>query len=294
MLVHGHLDGHDLIFLPCRGSPAWGRRAGRARFGVMKLDIAGRELAYQVYGSGKTVVLLHAFPFDGRMWRATAEALADRGRVVVPDLRGFGASQLGEGEVSIAGMADDVAALLDHLGVARATVGGLSMGGYVALAFAGRHGARLDGLVLADTRAAADSDKAKAGRAEALALVEREGVAAYVERQIPALLSPSASEAVRQQVRELGKQLPAGVSAGLRALRDRPDRRGELAAIACPTLVIAGTADALSTLDEMTAMASGIAGARLVPIPGAGHLSNLERPDEFVDALRELVSPGGA
>ena len=77
MLVHGHLDGHDLISLPCRGSPAWGRRAGRARFGVMKLDIAGRELAYQVYGSGKTVVLLHAFPFDGRMWRATAEALAD-------------------------------------------------------------------------------------------------------------------------------------------------------------------------------------------------------------------------
>jgi len=260
----------------------------------MKLDIGGRELAYQVYGSGKTVVLLHAFPLDGRMWRATAEALANRCRVVVPDLRGFGGSQLGEGEVSIAGMADDVAALLDHLGVARATVGGLSMGGYVALAFAGRHGARLEGLVLADTRAAADSDKAKAGRAEALALVEREGVAAYVERQIPALLSPSASEAVRQQVRELGKQLPAGVSAGLRALRDRPDRRGELAAIACPTLVIAGTADALSTLDEMTAMAGGIAGARLVPIPGAGHLSNLERPDEFVDALRELVSPGRA
>jgi 3-oxoadipate enol-lactonase len=255
----------------------------------MKMRMGERDLAYQVFGSGQALVLLHAFPFDGRMWKATAEALADRGRVIVPDLRGFGGSDLGGGGVSIAGMADDTAALLDHLGVARATVGGLSMGGYVTLAFAARHPGRLDGLILADTRAAADSEKARAGRAATLALVEAQGVAAYLERQLAALLSPSASETVRAQVRDLGRQNAAGVCAGIRALRDRPDRQAELAAIACPTLVIAGTADSLSPLDEMTAMAGRIRGARLVPIPGAGHLSNLERPAEFAAAIRDFL-----
>jgi pimeloyl-ACP methyl ester carboxylesterase len=253
------------------------------------MRIGQRELAYEVHGNGRPLVLLHAFPFDGRMWKATAEALADRCRVIVPDLRGFGGSELGEGDVSIAGMADDVAALLDHLGVARATVGGLSMGGYVTLAFAARHRRRLEALILADTRAAGDSEKARAGRAAALDLVEQQGVAAYVERQLAALLSPSATEAVRQQVRVLGQQSAAAVAAGIRALRDRPDRQAELADIDCPTLVIAGTADSLSPLDEMTAMASQIRGARLLQIAGAGHLSNLERPAEFAAAVRDFV-----
>lgn len=255
----------------------------------MRLRIGERELAYEVHGNGRPLVLLHAFPFDGRMWTATAAALADKCRVIVPDLRGFGGSDLGDGDVSIAGMADDAAALLDHLGVARATVGGLSMGGYVTLAFAARYPGRLEALVLADTRAAADSEKARSGRAAALALVAEQGVAAYVERQLAALLSPGASASVRQQVRELGKQSAAAVLAGMRALRDRPDRQAELAAIACPTLVVAGTEDSLSTLEEMTAMAAQIRGARLAPISGAGHLSNLERPAEFAAALRDFL-----
>ncbi len=255
----------------------------------MKIRIGERELAYRDYGSGRALVLLHAFPMDGRMWQATAEALADKCRTIVPDLRGFGGSDLGAGEVSIAGMADDVAVLLDHLALPRASVGGLSMGGYVALAFAARHRHRLEGLILADTRAAPDSDKARAARADAIALVEKQGVAAYVDRQLPALLSPSADDALRGRVRELGQQSAAGVCAGLRALRGRPDRQPELAAIDCPTLVVCGTADSLSTPDEMAAMAAQIRGARLVRIPDAGHLSNLERPAELVAAIRNFI-----
>jgi pimeloyl-ACP methyl ester carboxylesterase len=255
----------------------------------MKLRIGERDLAYACYGAGRALVLLHAFPFDGRMWRATAEALAGRCRVIVPDLRGFGASDLGAPEPSIADMADDVAALLDHLGIACATVGGLSMGGYVTLAFAARHRGRLEALILADTRAAADSPPAAAGRAGALDLVARDGVPALVEKQIPGLLSPAAGEPLRAQVRELARQSAAGVSAGIRALRDRPDRRPELGAIACPTLVIAGTDDQLSPLAEMSAMAASIPGARLIEIPGAGHLSNLERPAEFVAAVASFI-----
>ena len=255
----------------------------------MKMRIGDRELAYEWYGSGPPLVLVHAFPFDGRMWRDTAAALAGKWRVILPDLRGFGDSGLGPSDPSIADMADDIAVLLDQLSVPRATVGGLSMGGYVTLAFAARHRRRLERLVLADTRASADTEQARAGRASAIALVERDGVAALVERQLAALLSPSASETVRQEVRELGRQSSEGVCAGIRALRDRPDRQAELAAIDCPTLVIAGTEDKVSPLAEVAAMARAIPNARLTEIPGAGHLSNLERPAEFVAALTNFL-----
>jgi len=255
----------------------------------MKARIGGRDFAYEFFGGGKPLVLLHAFPFDGQMWTATAQALSSRCRVMVPDMRGFGESTLGDGAPSIADMADDVAAMLDGLGIQRLTVGGLSMGGYVALAFAARHPARLERLILADTRAAADSQAARAGRADALALVEKEGVAALVERQLGALLSPAASEAVREQVRSLGKQSREGVKAGIRALRDRPDRQAELTAIRCPTLVIVGKEDKISPPAEMSVVASAISGARMVEIAGAGHLSNLENPNDFVSAIANFI-----
>ncbi len=253
-------------------------------------------MAYESFGSdsGPVVVLVHAFPTDHRMWIATAKALAARCRVITPDMRGLGESDLGESREGMAGsiadMADDVAALLDGLGLARATVGGLSMGGYVALAFAARHRARLERLILADTRAAADSDQARAGRADALALVEKDGVPPLVERQLAALLSPNASDVVRDQVRAFCRQSAAGVCAGIRALRDRPDRQGELGAISCPTLVIAGAVDKISPREEMSALARAIPNARLVEIPGAGHLANLEQPDAFVAAIASFVA----
>ena len=256
----------------------------------MRTRIGDRVLAYACYGRGTPLVLVHAFPLDSRMWRDNAQALVPRCQVLAPDMCGFGDSEPSKADHSIAAMADDIAALLDAVGIARAAVGGLSMGGYVSLAFAARHPARLERLILADTRAAADGEKALVSRADALTLVEREGVAALVERQLGALLSPSASEPIRQRVRELGKQSPAGVSAGIRALRDRPDRTGELSAIACPTLVISGTEDSLSPPAEMAALAAAIPNARLVSIPGAGHLSNLEKPDAFNAAIADFMA----
>jgi 3-oxoadipate enol-lactonase len=119
--------------------------------------------------------------------------------------------------------------------------------------------------------------------------VAKDGVAALVERQLAALLSPAASEEVREQVRGLGRQSPEGVSAGIKALRDRPDRRAELSAIRCPTLVIVGSEDKISPPAEMAEIASAIPGARLVEIAGAGHLSNLERPNEFSSAIAHFI-----
>jgi pimeloyl-ACP methyl ester carboxylesterase len=255
----------------------------------MKTRIGDRDVSYATVGEGRVVILVHAFPLDGRMWQATAQGLAAMCQVIAPDMRGFGESALGDGRHSIADMADDLAMLMDTLRIAKATVGGLSMGGYVSLAFAALHRDRLEGLILADTRAAADSDAARAGRADALALVEAQGVEPYVERQLAALLSPSASEEVKSQVRALGRQHPDGVCAGLRALRDRPDRRAELPGIACPTLVIVGTEDKIAPPTEMAEIAHAIAGSRLVEIAGAGHLSNLEKPSEFVAAIANFI-----
>ena len=251
----------------------------------MKISIGSRQLAYESVGSGPVLVLLHAFPFDSRMWHKTAAALAGQRRVITPDMRGFGLSDLGSGGSSIADLADDVASLLDALNLPAATVGGMSMGGYVALAFARRHRDRLKSLVLADTKAAADTPEARQGREAAIALVEQQGVPALLEKQIPRLLSASASDSLRAEVRALGAQSPEAIIAAIRALRDRPDRTAELPEIAVPTLVVVGSDDALSPPAEARVMAAAMPDARVVEIPGAAHLSNLENPDAFSAAL---------
>jgi pimeloyl-ACP methyl ester carboxylesterase len=241
-------------------------------------------------GGALPVVLLHAFPFDRRFWAGTLDRLRSRLRVIAPDLPGFGESALRPGG-SIADMADDVAALLAHLGIARAVLCGLSMGGYVALALARRHPALLGGLVLCDTRAGADGDEARRARADAIALVEEQGVGAYIDRQLGRLLAPGISEAIRDEARRLAlAQSPAGVIAGLCALRDRPDRRGELADLSCPTLVVVGAEDVLTPPAEAAAMAREIRGARLVIMPEVGHLASLEAPDVFAATLADFVA----
>ncbi len=217
------------------------------------------------------LVLLHAFPFDGRMWRRTK---VDR-QLITPDLRGD----------SISAMADEVAALLERSGIERAIVGGLSMGGYVSLAFADRHPQRLAGLVLADTKAGPDTPEARTARDEAMELVRAQGVGAYLEKMLPKLLSPNAPAEVVAEARALALADSGTVIAGLGALRDRPDRRPGLPRIACPTLVIVGSEDVVTPPAEAAAMVAAIPGATLVTIPGAGHLANLEAPDAFSSAI---------
>jgi pimeloyl-ACP methyl ester carboxylesterase len=251
----------------------------------METIISGRRLAYDLVGQqGVPVVLLHPFPLDRRALADLGGRLARRARVVLPDLRGFGESEQG-GPFSIADLADDVAALLDALGISRAVVGGVSMGGYVSLAFAARHGKRMSGLVLADTKAGPDTPETRAARDEAIALVRAEGVAAYVERQLPRLLAPTAPDELRAQVRGLGGQRPEAVVAGLEALRDRPDRRGELGAIACPTLVLVGAQDVLTPPAEATALATAVPDAILMELPDVGHFAHLEAPAPFAQAI---------
>jgi 3-oxoadipate enol-lactonase len=245
-------------------------------------------LEYDEAGSGRPVVLVHA-------------GLRADCRLLLPDLRGFGGSSPAPEPPSVEGMADDVAVWLDALRVDQPVVlGGLSMGGYVALAFARKYPARLHGLILADTRAEADSAEAKANRDKMIALAQSRPARDVIEQMLPKALAPetlSGKPEVVEEVRRIASaQRPEGIVAALRALRDRPDASGSLAAVRAPTLVLVGSEDVLTPPALAEKLAAGIPGARLEKIAGAGHLSNLEQPDAFNTAVRSFLRTvaGGA
>jgi 3-oxoadipate enol-lactonase len=240
-------------------------------------------LEFDDQGEGEAVVLLPPFPFDRRVWGANGPALVAAGfRVVAVDYPGFGASRPAlPGDVTIATIASSTAALLDRLGIARATLVGLSMGGYVALAFAAGFAERLGALVLADTRAAADAPAARQGRAQALETLATRGVDAYLQQSLPRLLAPTASPALLATTRALAEERQDALAAGIVALRDRPDRTADARRITCPTLLLVGTADQVTPAAEMRALAEIIPGANVVEIPEAGHLTNHEAPEAF-------------
>jgi pimeloyl-ACP methyl ester carboxylesterase len=246
-------------------------------------------VGYDDRGAGPALVLLHPFPFSRTVWAGIADALAVHRRVIAVDARGFGESPRAAGPFAIADIADDLAALLDRLAITRAAVLGMSMGGYAALAFAARHRERLSALVLADTRAAADSPETRAARAGALATIADVGAPAYLAASLPRLLAPTAPPALVAHLRARAETRAASLRAGVEALRDRPDRSAELGAIACPTLVVCGEDDQVTPAAEMKQIAAAISGARFVPIANAGHLSHIEAPGPFLQAVTSFV-----
>jgi pimeloyl-ACP methyl ester carboxylesterase len=254
------------------------------------VEMAGMAtVGYDDRGSGAPLVLLHAFPFTRSIWAGLADELAAHRRVITVDARGFGDTPQG-GRYELTDLADDVAALLDRLDIARATLLGMSMGGYTALAFAARHPKRMAALILADTRAAADSAEARAGRATAIELVRRDGPAAYLASSLPRLLSPAAPPALVAHLRARAETRAASLLAGIEALRDRPDRSGELAAIACPVLVVCGDADQVTPAAEMRQVAAAIPGARFASVADAGHIAHVEAEGAFSRALAGFLS----
>ncbi|MBY0227851.1 MAG: alpha/beta hydrolase [Gemmataceae bacterium] len=242
-------------------------------------------------GQGPVVVLLHAFPLSRAMWRPQIDALRDLYRVIAPDLPGFGDSSLPAAS-SIDGYADAVAEMLDDKDIhSPVIVGGLSMGGYAALAFARRHPHRVAGLVLADTRAEADDATARANRDKLIAQARSGPSSAIVEAMLPKLMGKDAPPELVEAVRELGSaQKPATLAAALGALRDRPDATPGLAGIRVPALVIVGQDDALTPPDLARKLAGGIQGAKLAIIDKAGHLSSLEQPGAFNDVLMAFLA----
>jgi 3-oxoadipate enol-lactonase len=262
---------------------------------VKTQTVNGAQVALVDQGAGRAVVLVHGFPLDHTMWNAQIDALSPSYRVIAPDLRGFGRSGVSDGTVTMQQFADDVAALLDRLEVFEPVVlCGLSMGGYVALQFWQQHGSRLRGLILCDTRAVGDTPAMAAARREMAERVLREGPAPLVEQMIPRLFAqstaPNQPELVDSVRRVMMTTDPRGISAAARGMAQRPNMVGRLGQIDCPTLVIVGERDAISTPEEMRAIAQAIPHARLVEIAGCGHMSPMEKPAELSAAILEFLS----
>lgn len=240
------------------------------------------------------LVLMHAFPLSSQMWQPLRSVLPGDFELITPDFRGAGSVPLGADPPSLDLLADDVAALLDSHGIGRAIVGGLSMGGYVTMAFLRRHAARVAGVVLADTKAEADTAPARTNRERIAEIAEEEGNSrVFVDEVLPTLLGPTTRgsrpdvvESVRSMV---SATLPAAGAWWERAMAGRPDSFDTLRAVTVPSVVIVGAEDELATPAQAEAMAQALPDARLALLPAAGHLSAVETPEAFGFALLSLI-----
>lgn len=238
------------------------------------------------------VVFVHAFPLDRRMWEAQARAAESLGwTAVTPDLPGFGGRP--PAGPDLAGWAREVLAECDRRGIGRAVFAGLSMGGYVVFRVAALAPERVAGLVLADTRAAADAPAARERRTALAARVRAEGVAFLAEEVLPSLLGETSRRERPDLVADVRHRIlaanPEGVARALLAMRDRPDSTPLLSALRVPALVLAGAEDTLTPPDESRSLAASLPDARFRGIPAAGHLSNLENPEAFNAVLAEFL-----
>ena len=254
--------------------------------------VNGTNISYEDSGRGVPLVLLHGFPLDSRMWEGQRADLTSVGRVITPDLRGFGKSQP-PAPFTMESQADDVHALLAEIGALPCVLAGLSMGGYIALNYARKYPQDLRGLVLVDTRAEADTPQGKENRQKMIDLARTLGSKAVADQMEPKMLSPDTLQHRPAQVRALRQMMehcpPLTIEYALTAMRDRPDMTDFLRSLNVPTLIIVGEADAITPPNVAEAMQQKIAGSQLVVIQGAGHMSPLEQPSQVNRAMRGFV-----
>lgn len=259
-------------------------------------ELNGLKLDYiDTGGDGTALLLIHGFPFHRHMWDPQVEALGKGFRLLVPDLKGFGSSEAPEDRsaYTVDSYADEIKAVLDHAGVDKAVIAGLSMGGYVALAFMRKYPDAAAALVLANTRAEADPPAGIEKRTNQQNQVGKEGIAGLIEAMPGALLSEKTKANhpdVADRVRAVMDSPAAGYIGALEAMKQRPDSSAGLSAIKVPTLVIVGEDDPLIPADASRTLHEAIGGSKLVVIPEVGHLSNLEAPQAFNKALEEFLS----
>lgn len=253
------------------------------------VQVGGQSVAYLEAGSGPALVLVHAFPLSKEMWTRQVEALSGGLRVLAPDLRGFGETVAPNGLFSMAQYAEDLKGFLDALKINRVVLAGLSMGGYIAFEFWRRYGDSVQRLILADTKADADTPEEKERREAMAEAAGKAGAAAIADLLLPKMLAPRTLEhnsRLTDQVRSMMAAAPvSGIVGALRALADRPDSTPTLKEITCGTLVVVGAEDAITPPAAAEAMAKAIPKSQLAVLPNAGHLANLDQPDAFTSAV---------
>ena len=246
-------------------------------------------LSFTERGRGPALVFLHAYPLDSSMWRGQIEFFSSRYRVITPDILGFGGSQPAR-PWTMSQMGDELGTLLDHVGIERCILAGLSMGGYISLPFTLSNPDRVERLVLAHTRARADLEAERTARNAMIEELKKAGTATLPEKMLPRLLGPDAGEDVRSFVRSsIERTTPEADMFAVAAMRDRSDQTERLSSLRCPTLVIAGSGDAILKVEDCRAMAEAVPQGEFVVIPQTGHLSNLEDPANFNRAVDDFL-----
>jgi pimeloyl-ACP methyl ester carboxylesterase len=260
---------------------------------IMHTTARRLDLAYRAKGHGPVLALLHAFPFNQDMWEPQLDGLHDVAHVITLDLPGFGASQTTDGDYSLETMAEIVHDFLRHLGHEQVVLGGISMGGYIALAYARKFPNHLKGLILADTRANADTPEARKRRLEQIQEINQEGLWGLAQSMPLKVLTPATAVKRPALVKELCGHIAASnvmaVTGALEAMADRPDSTDVLPGIHVPTLVIVGEGDDLTPPTVAQEMVDHLPKGKLVTIPGAGHLSNMEAPQAFNQAVADFM-----
>ena len=251
------------------------------------------EIFYEIRGSGPPVVLLHPFPCHHEFWNPVAEALDSRYRLILPDLRGHGDSEIGEGPALIEKHAGDVARVLGAAGVGKAAFIGCSIGGYILFEFWRRFRERVTSLALCDTRPQSDTAEGRANRLKAAAAVLEQGTEPFIESMIPKLMGrttvstrPDLVDGARAMMRKMSAE---DLSLVLRGMAERPDSVADLKSINVPTLIVIGEEDVLSTLADGELMRQNIAGSQLKVVPKAGHYAPWEQPELVGKVLRQFL-----
>lgn len=261
------------------------------------IALRGATFHYDDVGpsTGLPVLLIHGHPFNRTLWAPQAKALAEAGyRAVTPDLRGYGRSSVTRGKVFLSDFADDLAALLDHLGIERAVVGGVSMGGQITMELQRRHPHRVRALVLSDTSAPAETDEGKAFRNRLADRLLAEGMDGYASEVIDKMLAaynvtamPALADRVLGMMRATD---PHGAAAALRGRAERPDYRDTLEAVRVPVLIVVGADDVYTPVADAEAIRALVPHATTAVIDRAGHLPGAEQPESFNAVLLDFLT----
>lgn len=262
----------------------------------MNIKNDGLDLSYSVSGIGNetSIVLIHGFPFSREMWNPQVEFLEKKYKVITYDLRGHGKSGVGDGQYFMESLVDDLITLLDHLKISTSVICGFSMGGYIALRALERNPEKFKGLILADTKSEADSNEAKLKRYAGLKLIKSKGIAPFADGFLKGSLAPETITAKPALVENLRSIIlanhPIGICGALLALASRTETTAVLSKIGVPTLILVGEKDAITPPSVSAMMKEKIPGSQLEIISRAGHLSNLENPEEFNLILKDFLS----
>ncbi len=255
---------------------------------MQKVNIDGINIAYARRGHGAPLVLIHGYPLDHSIWDELAPLIAHHFDLIIPDLRGFGQSDVMEGEDSILEYASDIAELLTHLRIQKAYLAGHSMGGYVALAFARDYEERVGGLAMVSSQMAADAPERKEARRTTAKQVLEQGVGIVADSMAPKL---SSAEGIQEFARNLiARQKPLGIYAALNAMADRPNSSDIFASFPFPVTIIHGDADQLIPVARAREMKAALPAAHYVELAGAGHMPMMEQPSAVAEALRFFAS----